>query len=262
MEGKIPGENRNDWLTVAAISLAAMCIVTFDHEALGHGSACLFLHGHITLLTSSLFRCDVRSGWIDPAGPAANLVMGLLALIGLRFVPRRLPGLRLLLVLVTAFSWFWEAGYVIHAMHQRNGDLYFFAQFLLVDVTVWQRWLAAGAGVALYILAGRVTSASLLRLWPGEPRLARAIARTAWLSATAGAALAALAYTGHGWGNLRDAILETGAASFPLLFLPLGSAPAPQTNTAAFIRRDPVTIGLSAIIYAAFFVSMGRGVVS
>jgi hypothetical protein len=66
-------ENGSDRLTAAAIGLLAMCIVTFDHEALGHGSACLLLHGHIRLLTSSLFRCDVRSGWIDPAGPFANL---------------------------------------------------------------------------------------------------------------------------------------------------------------------------------------------
>jgi hypothetical protein len=254
-------ENGSDWLTLAAIGVAAMCIVTFDHEALGHGSACLLLHGHIRLLTSSLFRCDVRSGWIDPAGPAANLVMGLLALVCLRFVPLRAPGLRLLLILITAFSWFWEAGYVIHAMHQRDGDLYFFAQFLLGNVTVWQRWLAAGAGVALYVLAGRITSASLLQLWP-QPRAARAVARAAWISATAGAALAALCYTGHDWGNFRDAVLEIGAASFPLLFLPRGSERAAPMAGAASIHRSPVAIGVSAVVYAIFVVVLGRGAVS
>ena len=28
---------KNDWLTAAAIGLMAMCVVTFNHEALGHG---------------------------------------------------------------------------------------------------------------------------------------------------------------------------------------------------------------------------------
>ena len=81
-------ENKNDWLTIAAVAVMAMCLVTFDHEALGHGSACLLLHGHIVLLSSSIFRCSVRSDWIDPAGPLANLLMGTLALLCLRLVPR------------------------------------------------------------------------------------------------------------------------------------------------------------------------------
>ena len=63
-------ENKNDSLTVAAVAVLAMCVVTFDHEALGHGSVCLALHGHILLLSSSLFRCDVRSGWIDLRVPS------------------------------------------------------------------------------------------------------------------------------------------------------------------------------------------------
>lgn len=100
-----------------------MCVVTFDHEALGHGSVCLLLHGHIRLLSSSLFRCDIRSGWIDPAGPFANLLIGTLALACLRFVPQRVLVPRLFLILITAFSYFWEWGYLVRAMHKREGDL-------------------------------------------------------------------------------------------------------------------------------------------
>lgn len=162
-------ENKNDWLTVAALGILAMCIVTLDHEALGHGSACLLLHGHIRLLSSSLFRCDVRSGWIDPAGPAGNLLVGTLALVCLRFVPQRLASFRLLLILITSLSFFWEGGYAIRAMLRREGDLYYFAQFLLGHVSVWQCCVMAGAGLALYILAARFTSNALLKLWaPGS----------------------------------------------------------------------------------------------
>jgi hypothetical protein len=83
-----------------------MCLVTFDHEALGHGGMCLALGGHIHLLTSSIFRCDIRSVWIAPAGPFGNLLGGTLALLFVRLVPRRSAHVRLLLILVAGFA-FW-----------------------------------------------------------------------------------------------------------------------------------------------------------
>jgi hypothetical protein len=254
-------ENRNDWLTAAAIGLLAMCVVTFDHEALGHGSACLLLHGHIRLLTSSLFRCDVSSGWIDPAGPVANLLTGTLALVGFHFVPQRLLNFKLFLIFVAAFSYFWEGGYLIRAMYQRGGDLYSFARFLLGTVSVWQRWVAAGLGLALYIFAIRFASKGLLNLWP-QARVARAVARAAWIAATVGAAAGALAYRGQGWGDLRDAVLEIGTASLPLLFIPLGSRPIEDARPPTFLARSTITIVLSALVYAMFVVSLGRGIVS
>jgi hypothetical protein len=48
--------------------------------------------------------------------------MGTLALAWVRFVPERLFTLRLLLILITAFSYFWEWGYLMRAMHTRDGD--------------------------------------------------------------------------------------------------------------------------------------------
>ena len=256
---------RNDWLTITALALAAMCVVTFDHEVLGHGSACLLFHGQIRLVTSSVFRCSARSGWIDPAGPATNLLMGALALVCRLLIPRRMTKLRLLLILVTAFSFFWEAGYVIRAMLKRDGDLYFFAQFMLGDdVPPGVRWAAAGAGLVLYVVAGWITSAALQGLWP-QARMARAVARTAWLSATVGATLAALAFSGpHGgpdWGNVRDGALEIGAASFPLLFLPPRDARLVGERAPAIIARSPAVIVLGLAVYALFVVTQGRGLV-
>jgi hypothetical protein len=253
--------NKNDWLTVAAIGLAASCIVTFDHEALGHGSACLALGGHIRLLTSSIFRCDVRSGWIDPAGPFANLLMGTVALLCTRFVPRRKTAFRLLLMLITAFSYFWESGYVMRAMHRRDGDLYFFAQYLLGDVTVWERWLFAAAGLALFFLTIRITANALLDLWPKASR-AHAVARIAWLGAIVGDALAALAYRGHSWSNFRDAVLEVGAASFPLLLIPRRSRGFDDGEPAVFVKRSPLVLFLCLLVYAIFVATLGRGIVS
>jgi hypothetical protein len=252
-------ESKNDWLTVAAVAVIAMCVVTFDHEALGHGSACLLLHGHILLLSSSLFRCSVPSDWIDPAGPLANLLIGTLALLCLRLVALNRVTLRLFLILVTAFSYFWESGYLIHAMHQRYGDLYFFAEFLLGRVTLWQRALAIVIGIVFYVVTARIISNEFLKLWP-QARVARTVARIAWISATVAAAIAALAYQGHGWGDLRDAVLEIGGASFPLLFIPLRNQPAEHAPPYPRITRRPGSLVLAVIIYIVFVASLGRGV--
>jgi hypothetical protein len=253
------GTTRNDWLTVAAIGLIAMCVVTVDHEALGHGSVCLLIHGRITLLTSSLFRCSARSGWIDVGGPAMNLFMGLAALVVRTLLPRQFLKLRLFLICVTAFSFFWEGGYLIDAMHHRSGDLYSFTQFLLGSVTLWQRWVGAALGLALFIASARIASGALLQMWPNA-NTARGVARTVWISAAIGAALAAAAYVGRDWGNFRDAVLEIAVASFPLLIIPLrgrdGGAPR------QFIARSYGTVVLALIVYACFVATLGRGVIS
>jgi hypothetical protein len=248
----------NDWLTIAAIGVLAICVVTFDHEGLGHGSACLLLQGHITFLSSSIFHCSARSGWIDPAGPALNLLMGTLALLASRFVPPRLISLKLFLISVTAFSYFWEAGYVMDAMRTRHGDLYFFAQFLLDDVPLWLRLVAAGCGIALYIVGIRLTSRALLALW-SDPVIARRVARTVWCAASIGAALAALAYRGEGWGDFRDAVLEIAACSFPLLFIPLGRQTSASCELIVISRSYPA-IAISILVFGIFTATLGRGI--
>jgi hypothetical protein len=254
-----PPPDDNDLLTVAAIAIIAICVVTFDHEALGHGSACLLLHGHIRLLTSSLFHCDTRSGWIDPAGPVSNLLIGTLALLSLRSVPARWLKLRLGLILVTAFSFFWEGAYLIRAMLKRDGDLYFFAEFILGEISALQRCAAVAGGIVLYIFAARITVAAFATLW-SSPEISRAVARTVWFSATMGAALAALAYTGHGWGNFKDAVLEIGGASIPLLLMQFNRNRRDVDRPSVVIARSPITIAMSIAIYGAFVISLGRGI--
>jgi hypothetical protein len=250
---------KTDWLTVAAIGLLAMCLVTFDHEALGHGGACLALHGHITALSSSVFRCDRQSGLVDAAGPIANVLGGLIALAARLLVPWPFVKLRLLLILVTALSFFWEGGYLIHAMHRQDGDLYSVAQWWLGSISVWQRWIGAALGLALYLFAAGVTAWALLRLWP-EAKTARFVARTVWASAATGAALAALFYTGGISRDLRDAVLEIGAAAFPLLLIPFRTRPVFESHPAVAIDRDYRMILLAGAVYAAFTMSLGRGI--
>jgi hypothetical protein len=251
----VPQEH-NDWQTVAAIALMAMCLVTFDHEALGHGGMCLALGGHIQILTSSIFRCDIRSVWIDPAGPFCNCLIGAVSLLLAEVVPRRWTRTRLFLIIVTGLSFFWEAGYLIHAMHTRNGDLYTAAQDCLGEPSLWWRLTGAAVGIGVYVLATRWVSRRMSDLWP-DAAAGRRVARIAWVAASVGAGLAALAYAGEGWGDFGNAVLEIGGSSFPLLLIPRRSRPG--IVGAAFIAPSRITIYLSLVVYTIFVVTLGRG---
>jgi hypothetical protein len=249
----------NDWYTVAAISLMAMCLVTFDHEALGHGGMCLALGGRIRLLTSSIFRCDIRSMWIDPAGPFGNLLGGTLALLFVLLVPRRSPSVRLLLIFVAGFAFFWEAGYLITEMLRRDGDLYSAGQDFLGEPSLWWRVTGVAAGIGLYVFSARWASHALSDLWP-DAAVARRVARTAWVAASIGAILAAVVYSGEGWADLRDAALEIGAAACPWLLI-LRQSRAPADAVAPIrIERSRTIIAVSLVVFAVFVATLGRGV--
>ena len=248
--------NSNDTATVSALAVIAMCVVTFAHEALGHGGACLFLGAQIALLSSSIFHCGLHSGWIDPAGPAANLLVGLVALIVRQAMPPGFAKMRLLLLLVTAFSFFWEGGYLMRAMILRDGDLYFFLQFMKGEPALWMRAIGFLAGLAVYLLVSRSTSRALAGMF--DIHEARRVARTAWIAAVIAAGAAAALYrAGPLWPDMRDALLEIGLASVPLLFIPRANEYAPQAR--AIIARSVPVIGAAAIVFAAFAITLGSG---
>jgi hypothetical protein len=246
---------RNDAITVAAVSLLAMCLVTFDHEALGHGGLCLALGGRITLLTTSLFACEPRTILLAPAGPLMNIFMGTLALMLTGFVPRNRPALRLFLILVTAFSYFWEGGYVVQAMIERKGDMYYAFRYVLGEPSPGGRVALAIPGVILYVAGWALTSKALTRLGL-EARATQGVARTVWFAATLGA-LAAASLSSHGWSNTRDGVMEIGLASCPLLLM---SFPSLDNNGSAFaVTRSRRIIILAVVVFAVFATTMGRG---
>ncbi len=245
---------KDDLPTIAAVAVLAMCLVTTAHEALGHGGACLALGGAIERLTSSLFRCDLHSRWIDPAGPVMNLVVGTAALVAGRFAAA--PAVRLCLLLVTTLSYGWEGGYAVQAMLTGEGDLYFAGQaFLGAPDTIWRAGGVA-AGIVLYLVNIRLASAGLTRLWPNAARARRA-ARVAGLATVASAGLAALTYTGRGGHDLHDAVLEIAAGAVPLLFIPRGSSTDGEGVT---LRRNPLLIVSAIVVFAAFTATLGRGI--
>lgn len=249
MESDTP---RGDGPTIAAIAILAACIVTADHEAIGHGSACLALGGHILKLTSVYFACSVKSPWIDIGGPLGNLIGGALAWIALRFVSQGTSRLRLLLTLITALALFWEAGYLLKAMIAADGDSYFAARDTLGEPQGWWRAAGCALGIALYGLGLRATasSARALALVPNGLKLC-------WLAATLASVAAAALYAPGPVDAMHQAALEIGVASWPLLILPRWLAAA--DGTAPQLVRSFGWIAGAVIVYALFAATLGHG---
>ncbi|HEY4113488.1 MAG TPA: hypothetical protein VGM17_05445 [Rhizomicrobium sp.] len=243
---------KSDSLTVAAIAIAAMCIVTMDHEAIGHGTACLSQGGHINLVTSVYFRCSVQNGTVAAGGPIGDLTGAAIAWLLLQVTPATRPRLRLLLLLITAFGVFWEAGYALEAMVTAYGDSYFAFRGLFGAPETWWRIGGFVLGIALYLLGIRITLRSARGLAPD-------VLRTAWIAATIATALAALAYAPAPFVAMRQAVLEIGAGSIPLLFIGRRLAPA-QSATEWQIARSVGWIAAAAILYIVFIATLGRGI--
>ena len=254
MVGEASANVRNDALTVGAVGVLAALTVTVSHEAIGHGGVCLAIGGRVTLLTSSLFHCSAPSGLIDLGGPLFNLAVGLAALAASRIVGVGRPVLKLFLILVAAFVAFWEGGYLVKAMLMAEGDLYFAWANLVGPPNALVRGVGAAAGLALYA-AGVIFVDRGLSSLAGAAG-ARRLARIVWLAATAGTVAAALFYSGGPGPNLRDAFLEIGAASLPLLLI---RGRTVTDETAAPIVRNRGVVLLAALVWVAFVLTQGRG---
>ena len=109
---------------LVAVAVLAGITPAIAHEFVGHGSVCLAVGGHPTVVSTSMFWCTTPEPVIAVGGPAMNLLLGLTCLILLRRARPANRDVRLYLALVTAFAWFWEGGYAVQAMLFRAGDLY------------------------------------------------------------------------------------------------------------------------------------------
>jgi hypothetical protein len=246
---------RDDVPTLAAIAILGMMISTVAHEAVGHGGMCLATGGQITRLTSVYFHCSPQTTLDTIGGPLGNLAAGVIALFACRFVPARFARTRLLLIFVTAFSLFWEGGYLMHAMLKRDGDWFFAARDVLGEAgeTGWR--IGGGVlGLLLDVACVTITARALRPYANGEGRAQR-IARWVWLIAAATSVAAAGVYPDR--DALKQAALEIGGASLPLLIL----APKAGRETAApQMTRSWPWIAAAVVLFAVFVWTMGRGI--
>jgi hypothetical protein len=248
---------RDDIPTVCAIAVLAICATTVAHEVIGHGGACLALGGRITQLTNVYFQCSVPSVFVAPAGPAGNFFVGILAWLAQRVLPPQLSRARLLALLTMAFSFFWEAGYLVSSMVSGHGDYFTTAQDILSGPQwVWRTALGL-AGLILYVLFIR-TLGKCVAGFTTEPGRVSPLLGTAWLTAMATVWIAALLYAPARGDSFTGATCEILAA-IPMLY-PFNRSRATQSDAAPPILRSYLWIGVAVVAFSAFIATLGRGI--
>jgi hypothetical protein len=238
---------KDDGWTLAAAGIAAACLASIAHEAVGHGGACLAVGGKVTLLTATRFACNQGNILVDLAGPLMNLISAAVALALLRTGWGALPAARLFLIMVGALNLCWFAGEMVAAPFADGYDQATIARQLGWS-PVWKP-VSAALGVAFYAatiayLAVQWRQQIVLGDTPGQLRLRFGIAYSA---ATVSFLLAGASWARNPRYGALEAFLTIGVAAAPLwLSLGLRAPPGHQATPAeaSNVRRDGLSFAL------------------
>lgn len=244
-------------LTLLAIACASFFVADVAHEAFGHAGACVVLGGKTLSLSTTYEDCSIRSRWIDGAGPAAGLIVALLAWAWLRLARPRSQNMRVFLCLLFAFASFWNVGYMVFSGLLDRGDWKFVTEGLK-PVAGWHAALVV-LGVVLYVAAMRALGAALVRNfdhagtgWRPQSFAVIALAGAAVL-ATAGAV-----FDPRGHAIILTDALPSALSSFGLV----------RAGFAVYRRRpglriatptSPVWIAVGFVCAAIFVALLGPG---
>jgi hypothetical protein len=222
---------------------------------MGHGSACLLSGQRITLLNCAFFHCSVFGRYTAVAGPLGNLTAGFIAFAAQGSISPRRSVLRLYVLLLMAFSLFWEAGYLIQAMIKDRGDSVFAYRELIGCENLTVRFVAVIIGVLAYLLFIQMLRRRAV-VFANAPGRLRGLLRVSWATGIVGMALAGSLYAPDRFGAAHDAGLSI-VASFPLWFM--GAPAQPMPEAAAPIVRSPRIIAAGLTVFVTFALTMGRG---
>jgi hypothetical protein len=249
--------SKDNLATVGAIGLLAYVSADIAHHALGHGAACLALGGRIRSLSSVFVDCSLTGAAVDLAGPFANLVVGLAAVLCIRIVHRTSAAARLFFILGAAFNLLWFELQLVVSAATRTDDWAWAMQEFHVGGSLRYAMIAIGA--LLYVLTVQFVGSQMAPF--AHPRIrAKTIVGTAWL--TAGAIACGTAAFDHNAvaAIVRHAAPQSLLLSIGLLFVPARAARLASSDGAATtLSRSVPWIVVAIIIGAASMVLLGRG---
>jgi len=116
-----PAATRPDWLTIAAIAIAATVITDVIHEGFGHGGMCVVTGGQPLVLSTVHFECSADTRLVAAGGTLANLVFGAVFWVAARLV-RQSGSWRYFFWLLMAFNLFDAGGYFLFSGIGNFGD--------------------------------------------------------------------------------------------------------------------------------------------
>lgn len=243
----------HSYATLGAIATFAFIIACVAHEVVGHGSMCIIVGGHITLLTSVYSHCS-NGGWLtSAAGPLMSLAVGALFWA---ILWSALPALsihwRLFMVFAMAFNLFWGAGYFVKSAVTNDGDWAFVLRDLALQPNWLWRCLMGALGVYLYYRSIQLIA---FYLPSGTPLV------VPYLVAGAVACLAALFFDGPTLPALREAAQEGFGAVGLLLLAYWNSRRAVPPSSIVFVSHSNGWLITSVMITLAFIATLGIGFV-
>jgi hypothetical protein len=238
--------SKDNIATVGAIGLLAYVSADVAHHALGHGAACLALGGRIRSLSSTFVDCSLTGSAIDLAGPFANLVVGLTAVLCIRVEHRISAAMRLFFILVAAFNLLWFGLQLVFSAATKTDDWAWAIQEFHIGRP--GRYAIIAIGALLYVLTVRFIG-SKMAPFAHPPTRAKAIVATTWL--TAGAIACATAAFDH---NAAATIVRHAAPQSLLLSIGLLFTPARAERLSSSYRAAPtITCSVAWIVIAIFF---------
>lgn len=245
---------RDDLATVASIGAVAYLLADVAHHAFGHGLACLALGGSIRSLSSVFVDCTLTGAIIDLSGPAANLVIGVVAALLAIAYGQRSRSLAFFLVLTAAFNLYWLTLQLVFSVATNSDDWAWPMHVYGAGTTV--RWSLAAAGAIAYHLTTRFVGRQLAI--PDRSDALRVVL-AAWLAAGAVACLTAAFATSAISTVTQHALPQSLGLSVGLLFTPAISARQTRGPRLTIHRSWPWI--LAAIASTALSVLiLGRGV--
>ena len=238
-------------LSIAAIGVLAYLSADVAHHVIGHPAGCLVMGGRITLIAATIVKCTHTGIVVDLAGPAANLLAGLAALV---LASRARQGImRLFLLLAAAINLFWFDGQIAYSAAAAKDD--------------WNQLILGLGGFpairGAFILTGVVAYGTTIyildRAFAGFARPPGRLPRLlgmAYAATVAAALLTALFDPAGGTAVVRAA----AQILLPFGLLMLRSPSTPTTE--AFVGSSFMAIGAAFIALAMSILLLGRGIVS
>ena len=248
--------DKDDRLTVIAISVLAYVLQDVLHEGLGHGVTAWLSGAHRVTMSTVALESDIDTRWISANGTLVNLVFAAIFWLLLLKPQRYRPATRYFLVLAMAGNLFAGTGYFLFSGVANFGDWEAVIRGLQ-PYWMWRLGLVV-LGVASYYASMLVVGAKL------KPFLLPRLRRLCWTPYFTEGILAALGGLLNPAGLFyvfASALPSTLGANAGLLSLPslMRSWTRTEEPQVGPIPRSAAWIAAAAVASLLFIFVLGRG---
>jgi hypothetical protein len=252
--------DKDDRLTLIAISALACILQDILHEGLGHGVTAWLSGAHQITMSTVALQCDLDTRWISANGTLVNLLFAAIFWLLLLKPKHYQPAARYFLVLAMAGNLFTGTGYFFFSGVSNFGD---WAAVIrgLQPHWMWQLGLVV-LGVASYYASMLLVAAQLRPLRGDEgPRRLRGLCWTPYFTDGILAGVSGLLNPAGLFYVIASALPSTLGANAGLLSLPgmMLRQSGGEEEQVGPIRRSTAWIVAGAIASLLFIFVLGRG---